>query len=272
MKLSSQFTVPAEPEQVFTLFLDADVMRDSIPGCTELVRVNDETYRGRLQNVIAHVRFNAGFTARIVSIDTPRQVDALLQGEDRKLGSSIKIDARLSVRPDPAGSLVGYQMEMALWGKIGRLGEAIVRRRSVEMERQFVERFGAACAADAVSHAAGAPGGAEAIAAGAVTAEATAADAAMANVVAADTVTADGATADGATADTAGTTHATTAATGAAHVPGGRTGRPTRQPGRGWWRRLRGRGDDRGSRPRGSKPRSGWWQRLLGRGDDRGSR
>ncbi|ONK14335.1 SRPBCC domain-containing protein [Streptomyces sp. MP131-18] len=151
MKLSSQFTVPAEPERVFPLLFDPDVMRTSIPGCSELVRDDDDTYRGRLENVIAHVRFNAGFTAKIVSIDAPRHVGALLQGQDRKLGSSIKIDAKLSVQPDPAGSLVGYQMEMALWGKIGRLGEALVRRRSVEIERQFVERFSAACAVDTAS-------------------------------------------------------------------------------------------------------------------------
>lgn len=145
MKLSSEFTVPAQPESVFPLFLDADVMRASIPGCEELVRIDDETFRGRLQNVIAHVRFNAGFSARIVSIDPPQQVVAVLQGEDRRLGSSIKIDARLNVQPDPAGSLVGYEMEMALWGKIGRLGESIVRRRAVEVEKQFVEHFAIAC-------------------------------------------------------------------------------------------------------------------------------
>lgn len=159
MKLSSQFTVPAEPERVFPLFLDPEVMRASIPGCAELVRVDDATYRGRLENVIAHVRFNAGFSASVVSMDAPHEVDALLKGEDRRLGSSIKISAKLTVQPDPAGSLVGYEMEMALWGKIGRLGEAIVRRRSVEVERQFVERFSAACAAEpAAEPAAGAAG------------------------------------------------------------------------------------------------------------------
>lgn len=161
MKLSSQFTVPAAPERVFPLFLDADVMRDSIPGCAELVRADDETYRGRLENVIAHVRFNARFSATIVSIDSPHEVKALLTGEDRKLGSSIKIDATLSVRPDPAGSLVGYEMEMALWGKIGRLGEAIVRRRSVEIERQFVERFSAACTEQAAASGASVPDAAD---------------------------------------------------------------------------------------------------------------
>lgn len=163
MKLSSQFTVPAEPERVFANFLDPDVMRTSIPGCTELVREDDTTYSGRLENVVAHVRFNARFSATIVSMDAPRQVDALLKGDDRKLGSSIKITARLTVDPDPAGSLVGYSLEMALWGKIGRLGEAIVRRRSVEIEREFVKRFAAACtdAQDATAQTEGAKSAAE---------------------------------------------------------------------------------------------------------------
>ncbi|MET7641465.1 SRPBCC domain-containing protein [Streptomyces sp. NPDC005438] len=147
MKLSSQFTVPAEPERVFAHFLDPDVMRTSIPGCTELAREDDATYSGRLENVVAHVRFNARFSATIVSMDAPRQVEALLKGDDRKLGSSIKVTAKLTVAPDPAGSLVGYALEMALWGKVGRLGEAIVRRRSVEMEQEFVKRFAAACTA-----------------------------------------------------------------------------------------------------------------------------
>jgi hypothetical protein len=32
-------------------------------------------------------------------------------------------------------------MDLALWGKLGRLGEPIVRRRSVEVEQQFSAAF-----------------------------------------------------------------------------------------------------------------------------------
>ena len=157
MKLSSQFTVPSTPERVFPLFLDADVMRSCIPGCEELVRVDETTFRGRLVNVVAHVKFNAAFSAQVQSIDAPHRVNALLKGEDNRLGSSIKVDAVLSVQPDDAGSLVGYEMDMALWGKIGRLGESIVRRRTAEVEAQFVERFSIAATGDGAKAAATAP-------------------------------------------------------------------------------------------------------------------
>jgi hypothetical protein len=124
-------------------------MRASIPGCAELEQVDGAHYRGRLENEIAHVRFSAGFACEITELREPEQVRAVLKGEDHKLGSSIKIDALLAVHPDDTAdgsSRVDYSMDVALWGKIGRMGESIVRRRSQEVERQFVTLFSEICA------------------------------------------------------------------------------------------------------------------------------
>ncbi|MDQ0380467.1 CoxG family protein [Amycolatopsis thermophila] len=148
MKLTSSFLVPAGHDRVFAHFLDPDSMRVAVPGCAELVRSDDTHYRGRLVNEIAHVRFSAGFSAEIVELREPEQVRALLKGEDHRLGSSIKIDATLAVEPDgPDSAKVGYSLDVAIWGKIGRLGESIVRRRSQEVEREFVAAFAEICAA-----------------------------------------------------------------------------------------------------------------------------
>lgn len=141
MRIGSTLTIPAEPNQVFERFLDPDTMRACIPGCAELVRLDDEHYRGLLVNEIAHVRFSASFAAEITEIEPPSMVRAVLTGEDRKLGSSLKINATLQVAKEGDASLVSYEMDIALWGKLGRLGEPIVRRRSVEVERQFSAAF-----------------------------------------------------------------------------------------------------------------------------------
>lgn len=145
MKLGSTFTVPVDSERVFERFLDAESMRVCIPGCEELVRVDDKHYSGRLVNEIAHVRFNASFSAEITEMTAPKEVRAVLKGEDRRLGSSLKLDAVLTVQPDGDSSQVSYSMEMALWGKLGRMGESILRRRTAEVEKQFVERFTQVC-------------------------------------------------------------------------------------------------------------------------------
>ena len=141
MKIGSTLTIPAEPNQVFERFLDPDIMRACIPGCAELEQLDDKHYRGLLVNEIAHVRFSASFAAEITEIAPPSLVRAVLTGEDRKLGSSLKINATLQVAPEGNASQVTYEMDLALWGKLGRLGEPIVRRRSVEVERQFSAAF-----------------------------------------------------------------------------------------------------------------------------------
>jgi carbon monoxide dehydrogenase subunit G len=158
MKLSSQFTVPAAPDKVVALFFDPATMRECLPGCEELQQVDEKTFRGVLTNEVAHVKFKAGFTADITSVEQPADdtspgvVKAVLKGEDRRLGSTIKIDATMTITPVGQDSRVDYDLEMAMWGKLGRLGEAVIRRRSVEVERQFSEALAAVVTGQPIPH------------------------------------------------------------------------------------------------------------------------
>jgi uncharacterized protein len=138
-------------------------MRACLPGCEELEQVDDKTYRGTLVNEVAHVKFKAGFTAEITSVTEASDgsnasvVKAILKGEDRRLGSTIKVDATMTISPVGEESRVTYELEMAMWGKLGRLGESVIRRRSVEVEKQFAEALAAVCAGKPIPHAQKAP-------------------------------------------------------------------------------------------------------------------
>ncbi|WP_322723388.1 CoxG family protein [Streptomyces spongiae] len=159
MKLASSFTIPAAADKVMTLFLDPNTMRSCIPGCEELVQTDETHYKGSLVNEVAHVRFKAGFAAEITSMTRPENtsepivVKAVLRGEDRRLGSTIKIDATLTVTPLAAGSRgetgeaseVSYEFELGIRGKLGRVGEAVVRKRTTEVEKHFAEALTAIC-------------------------------------------------------------------------------------------------------------------------------
>ena len=155
MKLSSTFPVPASPDKVLSLFLDPSTMQACIPGCDELTQDDETHYRGVLANEVAHVRFAARFAAEITSSSAPADtgepavVNATIKGEDRRLGSTVKVTAVLTIRPDgsaPDSSVVEYEIELAMWGKLGRLGESVIRRRTQEVERQFSEALAAVCA------------------------------------------------------------------------------------------------------------------------------
>lgn len=149
MRIASTFSIPAEPARVFDAILDEATMQRCIFGCEELERVDETHYRGRLVDEIARVRFNTSFGAEIVEIERPHRIHAVLTGEDRKLASSVKLTAALVIEAaTDSESSVHYEMDLALWGRIGRLGEPIVRRRSQEAERHFVSSLRAAFHAD----------------------------------------------------------------------------------------------------------------------------
>lgn len=129
--MPSTFTVPAAPEEVFDRLLDPDIMKRCIPGCHELERLDDSRDCGQLTSEIAHVRFIASFAAQIMELQRPRLVQVMVDGEDRRLGSSLKLTARLSVEPtSEEDSAVSYEIDLAIWGNLGRLGELIIRQRS----------------------------------------------------------------------------------------------------------------------------------------------
>ncbi len=158
MKLSSQFDVPAAPDKVVALFFDPGTMRECLPGCEELEQVDEKTYRGVLTSEVAHIKFKASFSAVITSVEEPADssqpavINAVLKGEDRRLGSTIKVDATMTIAPVGEASQVTYELEMAMWGKLGRLGESVIRRRSIEVERQFSEALAAVCAGQPIPH------------------------------------------------------------------------------------------------------------------------
>ncbi|MBH0776342.1 CoxG family protein [Nocardia bovistercoris] len=150
MKIASSFTVPAAADKVLTLFLDPATMQACVPGCEELTQSDETHYQGVLVNEVAHVKFRARFNAEITSTtasaDTsePAVVRAVVRGEDRRLGSTMKVTATLTITPLSSGAEadrceVAYEFELAILGKLGRLGEAVIRRRATEVEKQFAE-------------------------------------------------------------------------------------------------------------------------------------
>lgn len=148
MKLESEFVIEAPGTQVFDKFLDPDVLGPCIPGCESLQRIDDTHYTGVIANEVAHVKFRAAFSVEIIEMARPTQVIAVMSGEDNRLASSLKVDATLNIASrDDGSSDIRYEMTVVLWGKLGRMGEAIIRRKTVDIEREFVKRFTAACTA-----------------------------------------------------------------------------------------------------------------------------
>jgi carbon monoxide dehydrogenase subunit G len=91
---------------------------------------------------IAHIQFAAAIQATITERVAPERLTALIEGEDTLLGSALRVDAALFLaNAQVAETMVSYTLDVALRGRLGRLGEPIFRRKSRDMEAEFARRF-----------------------------------------------------------------------------------------------------------------------------------
>jgi carbon monoxide dehydrogenase subunit G len=82
----------------------------------------------------------------VARADPPREIEAKIEGTP--LGIVGRFTARSLTRlmEDDGGTKVSYEVEAALTGKLGSLGQPVLRAKAKEMERLFAERMRAAFA------------------------------------------------------------------------------------------------------------------------------
>jgi carbon monoxide dehydrogenase subunit G len=124
--------------------LDPSVLLRSIPGCEDLQPLDENHFRAKLVTSVAHIEFAAGIEAAITERVAPERLTALIEGEDSHLASALRVDAALVLlAEEPSRTSVSYTLDIALRGRLGRLGEPIIRRKSRDMEAEFARRLAA---------------------------------------------------------------------------------------------------------------------------------
>jgi carbon monoxide dehydrogenase subunit G len=141
MRLTSSFRVRATPERVWEVLLDPRALLASVPGCEAVERVTDALYRARLRVKVSYITLSAATETVITGLDPPRRLEATTRGEDASLASSLRVDSRLELHPDGEATEVRYDMDIALRGRLGALGEAVFRGKATELGAEFARRL-----------------------------------------------------------------------------------------------------------------------------------
>jgi carbon monoxide dehydrogenase subunit G len=82
----------------------------------------------------------------VARADPPHEIEAKIEGTP--LGIVGRLTARSLTRltEHDGGTKVSYEVDAALTGKLGSLGQPVLRAKAKEMERRFAERMQAAFA------------------------------------------------------------------------------------------------------------------------------
>jgi uncharacterized protein len=133
-----------------------------LASCVEGVRDLQETapdhYAAVFETKVAYMKFSFKVAVELTRAEEPSLIEAKVEGTP--LGIVGRLTATSATKLSETGqgteqgTKIDYEVEAALTGKLGSLGQPVLRSKAKEMERQFAARLEAAFAAPAGTSAA----------------------------------------------------------------------------------------------------------------------
>ena len=114
-------------------------------ACSDLNETAPDTYAAVFETKVAYMKFRFKVTVAVVRAEEPREIEAKVEGTP--LGIVGRLTATSLTRLTEAGdeTKIDYEVDAALTGKLGSLGQPVLRSKAKEMERQFAARLARVC-------------------------------------------------------------------------------------------------------------------------------
>jgi carbon monoxide dehydrogenase subunit G len=143
MKMSATRDIAAAPSVVWQAILDREVLKACVPGCEEMTGSPEEGFEAVVVQKVGPVK--ATFKGQVTLSDIVEGERLTLSGEGKGGAAGFaKGGAAVQLAPSETGTLLSYEVEAKVGGKLAQLGSRIIDGFAKRMADQFFERFQAA--------------------------------------------------------------------------------------------------------------------------------
>jgi carbon monoxide dehydrogenase subunit G len=146
LNISGEIQVAAPREAVFKALSDAPFFASCIEGVRDLKEIDATHYSAVFETRVAYLRFNFKADVEITHLSPPEKIEAKVEGTP--LGIVGRLIATATTRLVDAGdeTIIHYSIDATLTGKLGSMGQPVLKAKAKDMEKHFTERLLAAFA------------------------------------------------------------------------------------------------------------------------------
>lgn len=148
MKFSGKISVDAPRTQVFDSIKDIEFFASCIDGVQDLEKVDETHYTGVLATKVAYIQFRFRIELEITHIVPPERFEALVIGAPIGVVGRFKSVAITNLVEDGDHTIIDYSIDANVTGKLGSIGQPVMKSKAKEMEVEFGRRLRAAFADD----------------------------------------------------------------------------------------------------------------------------
>lgn len=146
MNINGEFTVNAPRARVFNALRDARFFASCVEGVQDLTEIDPTHYTAVLETRVAYLKFRFKVTVEITKLQEPDEIEARVEGTPLGVVGRLTATSRTKLTDAGDETRVDYSVETALTGKLGSLGQPVLKSKAKQMEKQFAERLRAAFA------------------------------------------------------------------------------------------------------------------------------
>jgi carbon monoxide dehydrogenase subunit G len=160
MQMNESREIAAPRTQVWQALLDPEVLKECVPGCQEMTGSAAEGFEATVVQKVGPVK--ATFKGNVTISDVVEGESLTLSGEGKGGAAGFaKGEAKVTLADSDVGTLLSYDVEAKVGGKLAQLGSRIIDGFAKKMAEQFFSSFQSAVEgpAEPAETAAGKPDG-----------------------------------------------------------------------------------------------------------------
>ena len=147
MNISGEITVGAPRDAVFDKLKDAPFFASCVEGVKDLTEIDPTHYDAVLETKVAYMTFKFKVTVEITNLTPPDTIEARVEGTPLGVVGRLTATARTQLREADSQTVIAYSIDSTLAGKLGSIGQPVLKAKAKEMEKKFTERLRAVFAA-----------------------------------------------------------------------------------------------------------------------------
>ena len=143
MNMIGEIQLPASRETVWAMLNEPAVLKSCIPGCESLDKDSDNEFRAIATIKIGPVKARWKGKVRFSNLDPPSSYRISGEGDGGVAGFA-KGGAKVSLANKDGGTLLSYNVEAQIGGKLAQLGQRLINSVAKKTADDFFENFAAA--------------------------------------------------------------------------------------------------------------------------------